>query len=81
MKKHALSETIGWIGAVAILADYALMGLGILDGNTIIYHIIFLLGSAGLAVITYRHRAFQSFTVNTIFICLAFVAIVRLLVH
>lgn len=66
------------MGAAAILTDYALLSLGILDGNSTIYHAIFMLGSIGLALITYRHRAFQSFTVNMTFALLAIVALARI---
>ena len=78
LPKSPLAELLGWIGAGAILVDYALLSLGILDGNSAIYHGIFLLGSAGLAIVTYRHRAFQSFAVNVIFIVIAVIAVYRL---
>lgn len=79
LSKSELAETLGWIGAVAILGSYALLSLGIIDGNAIAYHLLMLTGSAGLAIITYRHRAFQSFIVNTAFSILAVMAIVRIL--
>ncbi len=78
LSKSQLAEILGWIGAVAILGSYALLSLGIVNGNTIEYHLLMLTGSAGLAIITYRHRAFQSFVVNTTFSILAVIAVARI---
>lgn len=78
LPKSRIAETIGWFGAIAILIDYALLSLNILDGNSLAYHFLFLVGSAGLAIVTYRHRAFQSVMVNVIFILLAVIAISRI---
>lgn len=60
-----------------MLGGYALLSFGVISGESAIYHGMFLIGSIGLAVITYRHRAFQSFTVNVFFGVLALVALIR----
>lgn len=78
LPKSQLAEAFGWFSSALILAGYALLSLGILDGDSVLYHLIFIIGSIGLAVITYRHRAFQSFTVNVFFALLALVALIRL---
>lgn len=78
LPKNASAELFGWIGAAAILIDYALLSVGLLDSDSLAYHFMFMIGSAGLAIITFRHRAFQSFTVNTTFMLLAIVALVRI---
>lgn len=62
-----------------ILVAYALMSVGLLNSDSAVYHMMFLIGSSGLALITYRHRAFQSFTVNVIFTILALVALIRVI--
>jgi hypothetical protein len=79
LPKNNIAEGFGWIASVSILAAYAMLSFGILDADSAVYHGIFLVGSAGLAVVTYRHRAFQSFTVNVFFGILAFIAIIRTL--
>lgn len=79
LPKSRAAEAIGWFGAAAILIDYALLSLGVLGSDSLTYHFIFLVGSAGLAVVTYRHRAFQSVLVNVIFVMLAFIAISRII--
>jgi hypothetical protein len=75
---NPVAELFGWCGTAAVLGSYALLSLGIVDSNSIVYHVIFLTGSAGLAVITYRHRAFQSFVVNIVFIVLTLIALTRI---
>lgn len=60
-----------------MLSAYALLSFGIINGESAVYHGLFLFGSIGLAVITYRHRAYQSFTVNIFFGLLALVALIR----
>ena len=60
-----------------MLMGYALLSTGVLDADSPYYHAAFLIGSSGLAMVTYRHRAFQSFTVNIFFGLLALIALVR----
>jgi len=79
LSKNQLAESLGWIGACALLGSYALLSFEVIDANSLIYHGLMLTGAAGLAVITYRHRAFQSFIVNSIFSIIALIAIARLL--
>lgn len=77
LPKNTLAETYGWLASFMILCAYALLSLGIIDSDAIIYHFLFLFGSAGLAIVTYRHRAYQSFVVNIIFTGLALIALIR----
>lgn len=77
LPKNIFAEAYGWIGSAMILVAYALISFGIVDSEAIIYHLLFLVGSSGLAVITYRHRAYQSFVVNVFFTTLALIAIIR----
>ena len=77
LPKNIFAEGFGWVGSITILAAYALLSFGIVSSNQAIYHILFLIGSAGLAVVTYRHRAYQSFVVNVFFTTLALIALIR----
>lgn len=79
LPKNSLAEGFGWFASASLLVGYGLLSFGYLDADSVIYHGIFLVGSSGLAVVTYRHRAFQSFTVNIFFGLLAFIAIIRTL--
>lgn len=80
LKRSDIAEGIGWIGSIAILGSYFLLSFGIIDGKSYTYHSLVLFGSIGLAIITYRHRAFQSFVVNTAFFIFATIALVRLFI-
>lgn len=79
LSKSKLAEAYGWLGSLSVLTAYALLSLGILDGDSPIYHLIFLIGSSGLAVITYRHKAYQSLIVNITFTGLGLLALIRIL--
>ena len=79
LPKSQLAEVYGWFSSILILSGYALLSLGVVDGTSIVYHSMFVVGSIGLAIVTYRHRAYQSFTVNVFFAVLAFVALIRLI--
>jgi hypothetical protein len=79
LPKSQVAELFGWFSSALILFGYALLSLGVIDSGSLLYHSTFVVGSLGLAVITYRHRAFQSFTVNIFFGILALVALVRLI--
>ena len=80
LKRNSAAEIFGWVGTVSLLSSYGLLSFDLIPGDSLLYHSLYLLGAAGLAVVTYRHRAFQSFTVNVVFVILAMIAIVRLLV-
>ncbi len=78
LPKNKIAEAYGWLGSLLILSAYALLSFGVINGNSPIYHIIFLIGSSGLGLITFRHRAYQSFVVNVFFCVLAIVALIRI---
>lgn len=78
LPRSQVAEAFGWVGSIMLLGGYALLSLGIVDSASLLYHGMLLLGGVGLAVVTYRHRAFQSVTVNVFFAILAIVAIIRL---
>ncbi len=74
-----MSENLGWLGAIAVLSGYALLSIGLIKGDSFLYHGLMLIGSVGLAIITYRRRTYQPFIVNLVFSILAALAITRLL--
>ena len=77
LPRNNVVEIFGWIASALLLLGYASISTGILDANSPLYHAAFLVGSSGLALVTYRHRAFQSFTVNVFFGILALFALIR----
>ena len=77
LPRHNGVEILGWVAAVIMLSGYGLISVGALEADSAIYHGAFFVGSIGLASVTYRHRAFQSFTVNVFFGFLALIALIR----
>lgn len=77
--KSRILEISGWIGVILVLSSYALLSLGIVDGQSLIYHGLILVGSLGLVVISWYKRVFQPALLNIVFCVLAVVAIIRIL--
>lgn len=73
------ADIFGWIGVMLIIASYSLIALGIVDGNSLIYHGLVLVGSIAVGVISIKKQAFQPAVLNILFSLLALIAIVRIL--
>ncbi len=71
-------EYVGWMGVILILSGYALLSTGLAGGNSITYHGLTLVGSALLAILSYKKQALQPAVLNTVFFGLALVAIARI---
>lgn len=59
-------EAAGWIGAVLVLAGYALASSGRLDGRSPAFQWLNLVGAAGFVVNTAWHGAMPSMVLNII---------------
>jgi len=77
MKKTYL-EVLGWAGSILILVSYVLLASGVI-GNDIRYHGLLLIGSIGVAAISYYKKAWQPMVLNLVFIVFALIAISRIL--
>lgn len=71
-------EYIGWIGVVLVLSSYALISLGVVGGDSVLYHALVLAGSVAVAVISYKKRAYQPAILNTAFAVFAVIALARI---
>lgn len=78
MKRQNANEIIGWIGVIAILASYSLLSLGLVNGDSLYYHALILVGSLFVALISLKKRAYQPFVLNSMFFILAITALIRL---
>ncbi|MCL2869646.1 hypothetical protein FWF48_02455 [Candidatus Saccharibacteria bacterium] len=74
-----IGDVIGWVGAVALLTAYGLISYGVLDGRSIIYQLINLVGAIGLLVLAVVRRAIPSAATNVIWIIIGIVAIVGII--
>jgi hypothetical protein len=77
MPYDLLSDVVGWIGAVLLLGAYALVSTRKLDGDSMPYQLLNLLGSAFLIANSFHYGAYPSVGVNLIWIGIAAFAIVR----
>jgi hypothetical protein len=73
-----LVDVVGWIGAAMLLLAYGLLAARRLaDGRT--YHVLNVLGAAGLTVNGAAHGAWPSVALNVVWIALGALAVRRLL--
>jgi hypothetical protein len=77
MTYDLLSDILGWVGAVLLLGAYALVSTRRLEGDSVTYQLLNLLGSALLIVNSFYYGAYPSVGVNVVWIGIAVFAIVR----
>lgn len=70
-------EAAGWIGAVLVLAGYALASAGRLDGRSPLFQWLNLVGAAGFVVNTAYHGAMPSMVLNIIWCGIAVFTLLR----
>jgi hypothetical protein len=70
-------EAAGWIGAVLVLAGYALASTGRLDGRSPTFQWLNLVGAAGFVVNTAWHGAIPSMVLNIIWCGIAVFTLLR----
>lgn len=72
------SDLLGWIGAALLLGAYALVSTKRLEGDSLVYQLLNLFGSAFLIVNSAYYGAYPSVGVNVVWIGIAIFAILRL---
>lgn len=78
MKKYdKLLDILGWVGTALILIGYGLFTTNIVP-DVIVYHILNLIGSIGVAAISYHRKVWQPVVINVTFAIFALIAIVRI---
>jgi hypothetical protein len=77
MAGNLVVDVVGWAGAVALLGAYAPVSNRILEGDSIFYQLLNLVGGALLIVNSFYYGAFPSVGVNVVWIGIAVFAIVR----
>jgi hypothetical protein len=70
-------DVIGWLGAAALLAAYALTAARKLSGHSTAFHVLNLAGSAGLASNSAVNHAFPSAVLNVIWMAIGVLALAR----
>ena len=70
-------EAAGWLGAVLVLAAYALASSGRLDARAPIFQWLNLLGAAGFILNTAWHGAWPSMALNVVWCAIAATTLAR----
>ncbi len=71
MEHNLLIDITGWVGAVALLAAYGLVSAKRLEGNSIRYQLLNLLGGGLLILNSFYYGAYPSVGVNVVWIAIA----------
>ena len=71
-------EVVGWIGAVLILAAYALLSAGKVDAGTPSYQVMNVVGAAGFIANSGWNGAWPSAVLNVIWVGIGVVALWRI---
>lgn len=77
MKKQ-FYELFGWLGVICVLAGYFFVTIGQISGNSATYHLMMLVGSIFVAVISVKKHNLQPAVLNILFAVFASVALIRL---
>lgn len=72
-------EVVGWIGALLILAAYALLTAGTLTGKSLTYQAMNVFGAAGFIVNGWWHGAIPSTALNIVWMLIGAVASWRII--
>jgi hypothetical protein len=69
--KKLIVEVAGWYGMLAILSAYALINFRVLDTGTLIYILLNLSGSLGIAANAYSKKSYPPAVLNLIWMLIA----------
>jgi hypothetical protein len=73
-----LIETVGWIGALLILASYALLSMGKLEGRSPTYQWMNIVGASGFVINSGYNGAYPSAVLNIVWVGIGLFTIWRL---
>ncbi len=71
MQHNLLIDVTGWLGAIALLTAYGLVSAKRLEGNSVRYQVLNLLGGGFLIINSFYYGAYPSVGVNVVWIAIA----------
>jgi quinol-cytochrome oxidoreductase complex cytochrome b subunit len=77
MKHNILIDVAGWVGAVVLLLAYGLVSTRKTEGDSALYQLLNLAGSALLMMNSFYYGAYPSSGVNIVWIGIAIFALTR----
>ena len=78
MTLDVLMEVVGWIGAVLILAGYALLTAEKVTSKSVSYQAMNVIGATGFIANGVWHKAWPSAILNIIWVGIGVVALIRI---
>lgn len=79
--KRLLAEIAGWYGTCAIVLAYTLVSFDVLASDSLTYQLLNLTGAIGLVIIAVVKKVTQNIALNVFWACIAFVALVNLVIN
>lgn len=79
--KLSLIEAVGWYGMVAVVLAYALVSFAVLQASDLAYQLLNITGSIGLAVVSFKKKAYQPGVLNIVWTAIALAAVARIFVR
>ena len=77
MSNSILIDVAGWTGAALLLVAYALVSTRRIEGDSVVYQLLNLMGGVLLIANSFFYGAYPSVGVNVVWIGIAVFAIVR----
>ncbi len=78
--KNSIYEALGWYGTFAILLAYALVSFGLgVRSDSATYQILNVTGAIGIAIISYKKKAYQPATLNAIWAIIGLIALLKII--
>ena len=75
---HRIADFAGWCGLVAIVAAYLLVSIRVLDGHSIVYQLMNLIGALALIWVYWTRSVFQGLVINVFWVAIAIVGLLQL---
>ncbi|MDR0397918.1 MAG: hypothetical protein LBH36_01925 [Candidatus Nomurabacteria bacterium] len=76
-----MGDVLGWVGAVALLAAYLLASMGVIEGQSLAYQLLNIVGALGMLVLSTIRHAIPSAALNTIWFAVGIIAIFNLFIN
>ena len=76
MVNSILVDIVGWLGVATLLIAYALVSTKRIEGDSVIYQVLNLVGAALLIVNSFYYGAFPSVGVNVVWVGIAIYTLV-----
>jgi len=78
--RKVVIETLGWVGVIMIVGAYALNTFGVIESQSIIYAVLNIVGSIGIALDAWFVKNYQPVVLNGIWMIIAIVNIIRVVI-